>query len=326
MTKSSELKDPWLVAAWPGIGNVAAGAAAYLVDELKASLVRELPAHEFFDADHVEVEHGVARPTTLPRSMFFEWTSEHANHELLIFLGEAQPLSAGYALCRRVIEYATERGVTRVFTFAAMATQLHPSARPRVFGAATDKQMLPVLREFEVEVLENGQIGGLNGLLLAAAAERGLPGACLLGELPFFAAGVQNPTASLAVLEVFSKLAGIAIDFRRIREAGREVDTALLELLEKMKEAARQQREGQKESEGMSMPESAAEHSEIEHDPAVRDAMVKLDELDRARLEQLFEKARGDRTTAFQLKEELDRLDVFDQYEDRFLDLFKRAE
>jgi hypothetical protein len=56
------------------------------------------------------------------------------------------------------------------------------------------------------------------------------------------------------------------------------------------------------------------------------DAMVKLDELDRARLERLFEKARGDHNAAFQLKEELDRLDVFDQYEDRFLDLFKRAE
>ena len=55
------------------------------------------------------------------------------------------------------------------------------------------------------------------------------------------------------------------------------------------------------------------------------DAMVKLDELDRARLERLFEKARGDRNAAFQLKEELDRLDVFDEYEDRFLDLFKRV-
>lgn len=326
MTESSTLKDPWLVAAWPGIGNVAAGAAAYLVDQLKASSVHELPAHEFFDANHVEVKHGVVRPATLPHSMFFEWRSEQANHDLLIFLGEAQPLSAGYALCRRVIEYATARGVTRVFTFAAMATQLHPSGWPRVFGAATDKQMLPDLREFKVEVLEDGQIGGLNGLLLAAAAERGLPGACLLGELPFFAAGVQNPKASQAVLKVFSGLAGIEIDFRKIREAGREVDAAILELLEKMKEAARQQREQQQETEGMKMPESAAEHSEIEHDPATRDATVKLDELDRARLEQLFEKARGDRNAAFQLKEELDRLDVFDQYEDRFLDLFKRAE
>ena len=54
--------------------------------------------------------------------------------------------------------------------------------------------------------------------------------------------------------------------------------------------------------------------------------MVKLDKLDRARLEQLFEKARRDRNAALQLKEELDRLGVFDQYEDRFLDLFKRAE
>ena len=37
----------------------------------------------------------------------------------------------------------------------------------------------------------------------------------------------------------------------------------------------------------------------------------------------MFAKAREDRAKAFELKEELDRLGVFDQYEDRFLDLFK---
>lgn len=40
----------------------------------------------------------------------------------------------------------------------------------------------------------------------------------------------------------------------------------------------------------------------------------------------MFESARRDQHKAFHLKEELDRLGVFRQYEDRFLDLFRRAE
>jgi hypothetical protein len=40
----------------------------------------------------------------------------------------------------------------------------------------------------------------------------------------------------------------------------------------------------------------------------------------------MFEEARADRSKAYLLKRELDRLKVFHDYEDRFLDLFKKAE
>lgn len=40
----------------------------------------------------------------------------------------------------------------------------------------------------------------------------------------------------------------------------------------------------------------------------------------------MFQEAREDRAKAVRLKEELDRLGVYPAYEDRFLDLFRRAE
>jgi len=42
------------------------------------------------------------------------------------------------------------------------------------------------------------------------------------------------------------------------------------------------------------------------------------------RIEGLFEQAGKDRSKAFELKQELDRLGVFKEHEDRFLDLFKK--
>jgi len=123
MAESRNLKDPWLIAAWPGIGNVAVAAAAYLVEQLGASFVRELPSEEFFDTSHVEVEDGIASAPATPRSMIFEWSDEESEHDLVIFLGEAQPSDNGMTLCRRLVDYATSRGVTRAFTFAAMATR-----------------------------------------------------------------------------------------------------------------------------------------------------------------------------------------------------------
>jgi hypothetical protein len=44
---------------------------------------------------------------------------------------------------------------------------------------------------------------------------------------------------------------------------------------------------------------------------------------DRRRIETLFSEAERDRSRALALKAELDRLGVFERYEDRFLDLFR---
>ena len=49
-----------------------------------------------------------------------------------------------------------------------------------------------------------------------------------------------------------------------------------------------------------------------------------IDPADRRRIEEFFDRAAADRAQAFNLKRELDRLGVFKEYEDRFLDLFKK--
>ncbi|MBT8484615.1 MAG: PAC2 family protein [Phycisphaerae bacterium] len=319
MSEASELRDPWLIAVWPGMGNVALAAGGYLVAQLEAQLVNQLPPRDSFDLKHIEVKGGIARPGQMPRSMVFEWRDPNATRDLVIFIGEAQPETGGYAFCHRLIDYARSRGVTRVVTFAALATQLHPSNDPRVFAVATAE---PVIRELEphgVEVLEEGQISGLNGVLLAAGLEQGLPGACLLGELPFFAVGVPNPKASLAVLQVFTSWMGITIDLAELQRQTVAMERGLLELLEKMKAAATEESEGSGEF-ALEIEEPAA--TEDEKGPPA----PPLDETARRRIETLFDEARVDRSRAVRLKQELDRLGVFREYEDRFLDLFKRAE
>jgi proteasome assembly chaperone (PAC2) family protein len=322
-----ELREPWLIAAWPGMGNIAIAAAAYLIKQLDATMVHELATRDMFDVQQVEVKRGVAKAGRLPRSMFFEWRDPQHKRDLIIFVGEAQPNAGGYSLCHRIMEYAMKRGVKRVFTFAAMATQLHPTADPRVFAAATDRALLATLREQTVEVLKEGQISGLNGVLLAAAAEHGVPGACLLGELPFFAVGVTNPKAAQAVLEIFAKLTGMTIDFNELKEQADQVEQGLVKLLEKMQQAAADQVQGE---EGFNVPEFAQDDDEEETpnntEPPTPRKQPTLDLATRQRIEQMFDEANRDRRKAVELKAELDRLGVFTHYENRFLDLFKKAD
>ena len=309
-----------LLAVWPGMGNVAVGAGLYLATKLKMKLVHEVPPHDHFDLQQIEVKDGLVAPVRLPRSLLYELRDPQDGNELLVFVGEAQPSFARYAFCHRILDYALERGVNRLFTFASLATQLHPSQSPRVFCCATDKALLERMSQLEVQILEEGQIGGLNGVFLAAGAERRLPGVCLLGEIPFFAAGIPNPKASKAVLDTFATLAGLDVDTETLAEQGEQVDEHLIQLLERLTEAARQ------ESSEQPFPHPDQPDFGAEADTPPEASKPTLDYATRSRIERLFEEARQNRSKAFLLKDELDRLDVFSQYEDRFLDLFKRAD
>src|SRR5687768_16920770 len=103
MAEAAEDREPWLVAAWPGMGNVAVGAAGYLVVKLRARLVHELHTRDLFEVPHIEVEHGLVQAGRMPRNMFFEWKNANGGRPLLIFLGEAQPVVGGYGMCHKLL-------------------------------------------------------------------------------------------------------------------------------------------------------------------------------------------------------------------------------
>jgi hypothetical protein len=334
------LTNPWLVAGWPGIGGVAAISTTYLVSVLGAKPMGMVPERDFFAVNHVEVQAGIARTGRLPRSMFFLWRDPAGRRDLIIFVGEAQPERNGYQLCQKVIEVAQAHGVERVVSFAAMASALRPDSEPRVFGAVTVPALLEEMRHGGVELLREGQIGGLNGALLAAAAERSIPALCLLGEMPFFAAGAPNPKAALATLGAFERLSGISVDTRALEHQAEQMQGQLEQLFDQLQ---RHQAlfQGQNptpaddgepdEADGAAQEEGAAEESRGEAPdataaPSARKAPRPADESTRRHIEELFTRAAADRGEAFTLKAELDRLGLFETYENRFLDLFRKAE
>jgi len=313
-----ELTRPWLVAVWPGMGHVALNAGIYLLAKLGMTAFAEYDAAELFDIEQVEVKDGMIQPGRRPRNRFFAFTDPHGEHDLVVFLGEAQPPTGKYTFCRHLISFAKNLGVERVFTFAAMATQMHPGAESRVFGAATDSDNLQELKQLELEMLEDGHIGGLNGVLLAAAAEAGLHGACLLGEMPHIFAQLPFPKASHAILEAFTTIANLDLDLDELAEQAKLVEEQLGELLAQVE---KQRGDMDDDDDGDDEEGSFAEAADEEEPPPEEEHPRK-----REPIERLFKQAAQDRSKAFELKQELDRLGVFKEYEDRFLDLFKHPE
>src|SRR5271165_945586 len=159
MAEQQKLNHPWFVAVWPGMGNVALSAGYYLLAKLEMHLIAEFEARELFDVDHVEIKDGIIQAGRRARNRFFVSIDPQHKRDLVIFLGEAQPPIGKYLFCHKLVEYAQGLGVERIFTFAAMATQMPPDQRSRVFGAATDQESLEELKRLELEILKDGHIG-----------------------------------------------------------------------------------------------------------------------------------------------------------------------
>jgi uncharacterized protein len=312
LSSGPQFNRPWLVAVWPGMGHVAISAGYYLLAKLGMHVLAEFAPSMLFDVDHVDVKDGLIRTSRLPRSRFFVWVDPHKKHDLVVFIGEAQPPTGKFAFCRQLVEYARSIGVERVFTFAAMATQMRPENDSRVFCAATDEQGLAELKKLNLQLLDEGPIGGLNGVLLGVAAEAGLRGACLLGEMPQVFAQLPFPKAAMSVLKVFTTIASIEIDFSELNQQARAMEQELTKILASVEQQMQGNAPAEEEEEEQAFP------------PPDQDELLGAE--DKQRIENLFEQAHQDRSKAYELKRELDRLNVFKDYENRFLDLFKKPE
>jgi proteasome assembly chaperone (PAC2) family protein len=216
ITARPKLRSPNLLAAWPGIGNVAMILSNYLKAKLPFKDLGFLEASYFFDPIGVLVKDNVVEAPTFPQSQFYYWKNDGGDNDLILFIGDDQPVSKGYDLANCILDVGERFEVGRIYTCAAAITRIHHTEPPKVWGVATSHLVADDLGKYNLENASNLQIAGLNGLLLGVAKERALDGICLLGEVPVYASRVPNPMAALAVLKVLTAILEIRIDLAEL--------------------------------------------------------------------------------------------------------------
>jgi uncharacterized protein len=213
-----------MIASWPGIGDVSLTAAKYLVEKLNAVAIGEIEPVNFFEPVGVTVRDNLVESPHFPESKFYYWQYPKAGRGLVIFIGEEQPTFKGYELVNCVLDVAQRLKVSRVYSCAAAVTRIHHSEEMKVWGAATNSDLVDELSKHNVILRGNLRIAGLNGLILGMAQERGMEGVCLLGEVPSYATQIANPKASLAVLGILTKMLGVTVDLADLGHLAERVD------------------------------------------------------------------------------------------------------
>ncbi len=298
------MKKPTLLAGWPGMGNVGVGAVDYLRRELGTEVFGEIDMSEHFTPEAIVVEEGIAKLPEVPINSF----SLAHSPDLIFFLSEAQVSGpAALQLTNLIVDMAEKYGVERIYTCAAFAVPTSFSDETRILGVATDEKLRDSLTPHGAEILGQGIVSGLNGLLLGVAGSRGIESACLLATIPQYAISLPNPRGSRALVETLSTLLGVSVDLSGFDDPVKQMVEVMAQIEERMR-AAFTDRGG--EGEADEDLEGSVDKEEVPH-YVMR------------RIDQLFQEVASNRDKASQLKEELDRWGLYQLYEDRFLDLFR---
>jgi uncharacterized protein len=208
-------KKPVLVCGLPGSGYVGKLAADYLVTVFKAKKVAEFYAASF--PPHVNVnEDGIA--LRLKGELFHAETGQ--GNDLLVFTADAQPTSSSgeYELAEAVLTESKKLRADLVFSLAAYVTGTFAKER-RVYGTATSADILPRLTKSGVQIMKEGGISGMNGVIIGMARLHGMEGVSLLGETSGY---LLDPAASHSVLETLSRILEMKIDMTSIEERAKE--------------------------------------------------------------------------------------------------------
>lgn len=224
-----KLNSPVMLAAWPGVSNVAAITASYFKSKLAFKELGEINAAHFFDPIGVLARNNVVEAPQFPASRFYYWKNQ-GGHDLILFIGDDQPATNTYQLANCVLDLATRFNASRVYTFAAALTRIHHTEPSRVWGVVTSPDLNHELKQHNLLRSGSLQIAGLNGTLLGVAKERGIEGVCLVSEVPSYTSRIDNPMAALAITQVLIKMLDIKIDLRELVEQAIETKERLKEV------------------------------------------------------------------------------------------------
>ena len=263
LNREPKLRNPVMIAGWPGIGNIGMVAIDTLRETLKAEEFGEIESWDFLYPNKAVIRKGILEYLEFPGNKFY--FAKAARHDLIIFIGEEQPTNGGktyaegknaYIMANLVLDVAQKFGCRRIYTSGAAVSLNHHTMKPRVWVVPSSEHLIREIKGYDNTVLMSdiekgggqGNITGLNGLLLGVAKKRGFEAICAMGEIPTYLQGLPlpYPKASISVLEFLSSELGIDIDIRlldesieridqRIDEFYRQIPLEIRSLLEKLK-------------------------------------------------------------------------------------------
>jgi len=215
--------NPVLIEGLPGLGLVGKIALRYLIKQLKAKKIAYLYSPHFPYFVLVNKKGNVR----LLRGAFYYYQNPRGN-DLILFTGDSQSqtIEGQYEIADRMLDFSEKHGVKTIATIGGY--RMEPKEKPRVFIAATGKEILDKALQSGATLSASGSpIVGTAGLILGLAKFKKINALCLLGETRGY---LPDPLAAKSVLEVLKSTFGFDLDLKDLDEEIKRAETMVTQL------------------------------------------------------------------------------------------------
>ena len=222
-----KLDKAYLICGFPGSGYVGKLAIDHLIQELAAELIADIYSSSLPPQVVIRNDGTVE---LMKNSLYY--CNKDGKH-IFLLTGDSQPVmpDAEYALADLIFDML-KVDIELVFTLAAYITGVFVN-KPKVYATATAKDLIEQLREKGLEIMDNGSVTGMNGIIIGLAKLRGIRGVCLLGETSGY---VVDASASQAVLKALLDIIGIEVDMQDLEKRAKDAEPIIKALEQQMQQ------------------------------------------------------------------------------------------
>lgn len=155
-----------------------------------------------------------------------------SSKDLILLTGDSQPVVPGseYVLSEQILDLIAKFKISNIYSLASYVTGTFVND-PKIYGTATNPEMVKSFRSFNISTLDNGNITGMNGLILGLGKLRGIEGICLLGETSGY---VIDAKASKHLLEILNNVLGIHINMDEMNKRSKDTELLIKNLEQQM--------------------------------------------------------------------------------------------
>lgn len=211
-----KLKKAILIEGLPGIGLVGKLAADHLLEELDAKKFAEITS-PYLPPQVMILDDGTIEQVKLELYYY-----EREEGDLVFLVGGFQGITpeSQYHLTERILEALKKIDVNIVYTLGGLGTGAI-THNPRVFGAATSRDLVKEHEKFDIIFKGGGAIFGASGLLLGMANKYGMDGVCLMGETH---GQIIDAKSAEAVLLMLMKILDIKVDMKALENKAKDTE------------------------------------------------------------------------------------------------------
>jgi uncharacterized protein len=199
-----------MIIGLPDVGLVGLIATSYLISELNLEEIA------YMDSD------------LLPPVVVLHKGLPHAplriygNQNLIAVISElAVPAPAIYPIMREIVDWGQAKKVKRIVSMGGIPVESRQAiTEPKVFGAASNQELLDLLSKRGLSIMNEGYIVGPQALSMRYSVSKKVSAIAILAQ-SFY--NYPDPEAAAMVLKEFSRIFEIKVDVSKLLEKGEEI-------------------------------------------------------------------------------------------------------